>query len=227
MYAGAGYAVVYLNPRGSQGYGEAFARAVVGDWGGGDYADVMAGLDEALAPVRLSRRRAARGDGRELRRLHDELDRRPHRPLPGRVLRARRQRHVEHVRDERHRLLVPGGPRRGPAAVGGPPLVPRALAAHLRARHPHAAPDHALRGRPALPDGAGGAALRRAQEAPADGTLRALPGRGPRALALRPAAPPARAVPDHPGVVRGSTCRRGRPERRARRGGRAAARARP
>jgi dipeptidyl aminopeptidase/acylaminoacyl peptidase len=48
VYAGAGYAVVYLNPRGSRGYSEAFARAVVGDWGGGDYADVMAGLDEAL-----------------------------------------------------------------------------------------------------------------------------------------------------------------------------------
>jgi dipeptidyl aminopeptidase/acylaminoacyl peptidase len=48
VYAGAGYAVVYLNPRGSRGYGEAFARAVVGDWGGGDYADLMAGLDEAL-----------------------------------------------------------------------------------------------------------------------------------------------------------------------------------
>ena len=48
VYAGAGYAVVYLNPRGSRGYNEAFARAVVGDWGGGDYADVMAGLDEAL-----------------------------------------------------------------------------------------------------------------------------------------------------------------------------------
>jgi len=48
VQAGAGYAVIYTNPRGSQGYGEAFARAVVGDWGGGDVADVMAGLDEAL-----------------------------------------------------------------------------------------------------------------------------------------------------------------------------------
>jgi dipeptidyl aminopeptidase/acylaminoacyl peptidase len=46
--AGAGHVVIYTNPRGSQGYGEAFTRAVVGDWGGGDYADVMAGLDEAL-----------------------------------------------------------------------------------------------------------------------------------------------------------------------------------
>src|SRR5262249_41937961 len=48
VYAGAGYVVVYLNPRGSQGYGEAFTRAVIRDWGGGDYADIMAGLDEAL-----------------------------------------------------------------------------------------------------------------------------------------------------------------------------------
>jgi len=49
VYAGAGYAVVYTNPRGSQGYGEAFTQAVVGDWGGGDYADVMGALDEAVA----------------------------------------------------------------------------------------------------------------------------------------------------------------------------------
>lgn len=48
VYAGAGYAVIYTNPRGSQGYGEAFTRAVHGDWGGGDYADVMAGLETAL-----------------------------------------------------------------------------------------------------------------------------------------------------------------------------------
>jgi dipeptidyl aminopeptidase/acylaminoacyl peptidase len=48
VYAGAGYVVIYTNPRGSQGYGEAFSRAVVGDWGGGDFADVMAGVEEAL-----------------------------------------------------------------------------------------------------------------------------------------------------------------------------------
>ena len=48
LYAAAGYVVLFTNPRGSQGYGEAFTRAVIGDWGGGDYEDVMAGLDEAL-----------------------------------------------------------------------------------------------------------------------------------------------------------------------------------
>jgi dipeptidyl aminopeptidase/acylaminoacyl peptidase len=46
--AGAGYAVVYTNPRGRQGSGEACVQAALGDWGGGDFADVMAGLDEAL-----------------------------------------------------------------------------------------------------------------------------------------------------------------------------------
>jgi dipeptidyl aminopeptidase/acylaminoacyl peptidase len=48
VQAGAGYGVLYANPRGSQGYGEAFTTAVVGDWGGGDAADVQAALDEAL-----------------------------------------------------------------------------------------------------------------------------------------------------------------------------------
>ena len=48
VQSGAGYGVLYANPRGSQGYGEAFTSAVVGDWGGGDAADVEAALDEAL-----------------------------------------------------------------------------------------------------------------------------------------------------------------------------------
>ena len=48
VYGGAGYAVLYANPRGSQGYGEAFTRAVIGDWGGVDHDDVTAVLDAAL-----------------------------------------------------------------------------------------------------------------------------------------------------------------------------------
>jgi dipeptidyl aminopeptidase/acylaminoacyl peptidase len=43
--AARGYVVFYCNPRGSQGYGEAFTKAIVGDWGGKDYEDVMAGTD--------------------------------------------------------------------------------------------------------------------------------------------------------------------------------------
>jgi dipeptidyl aminopeptidase/acylaminoacyl peptidase len=54
VYAGAGYAVLYCNPRGSSGSGEEFARAIrVDDEGGGglgtvDADDVGAALDEAL-----------------------------------------------------------------------------------------------------------------------------------------------------------------------------------
>ncbi len=42
--AGAGYVVLLPNPRGSTSYGEAFERGCVGDWGGGDYEDLMAGV---------------------------------------------------------------------------------------------------------------------------------------------------------------------------------------
>jgi len=49
VLAGAGYLVVYTNPRGSQGYGEDFASACIGDWGGEDYRDIMAGLDWVLS----------------------------------------------------------------------------------------------------------------------------------------------------------------------------------
>lgn len=46
--AAEGYAVVYTNPRGSQGYGEAFTAACVGDWGGKDREDILLGLDFIL-----------------------------------------------------------------------------------------------------------------------------------------------------------------------------------
>ena len=48
VYAGAGYGVIFTNPRGSQGYGEDFMRAVLEDWGNNDYLDVIAGLEIAL-----------------------------------------------------------------------------------------------------------------------------------------------------------------------------------
>lgn len=47
--AAAGYGVVYTNPRGSQGYGREFCRAIRFEWGNLDYQDIMAGLDVALA----------------------------------------------------------------------------------------------------------------------------------------------------------------------------------
>jgi dipeptidyl aminopeptidase/acylaminoacyl peptidase len=48
LLAANGFAVVYANPRGSTGYGRAFSRAVVNDWGGKDYEDLMAGVDAAI-----------------------------------------------------------------------------------------------------------------------------------------------------------------------------------
>lgn len=47
--AGQGWAVLYPNPRGSTNYGEAFLQANVNDWGGGDYRDIMAGVDALVA----------------------------------------------------------------------------------------------------------------------------------------------------------------------------------
>ncbi|MGE5674729.1 MAG: alpha/beta hydrolase family protein, partial [Mycobacterium leprae] len=49
MFASAGMAVVYTNPRGSATYGQHFASAVVQDWGGKDFADIMAGVDAVVA----------------------------------------------------------------------------------------------------------------------------------------------------------------------------------
>ncbi len=43
--AGQGFAVLRANPRGSSGYGQAFRFANYGDWGGGDFGDIMEGID--------------------------------------------------------------------------------------------------------------------------------------------------------------------------------------
>jgi len=49
VYAGAGYAVVMGNPRGSSGYGQAHGRYVAGDVGERSAADLIALLDTALS----------------------------------------------------------------------------------------------------------------------------------------------------------------------------------
>jgi dipeptidyl aminopeptidase/acylaminoacyl peptidase len=48
VWAGQGWAVFYPNPRGSTGYGEKFTRANIMDWGGGDYRDIMSGVDDMV-----------------------------------------------------------------------------------------------------------------------------------------------------------------------------------
>ncbi|HEU4798053.1 MAG TPA: S9 family peptidase [bacterium] len=49
VLAARGYVVVSTNPRGSQGYGEAFTKAVLGGWGGKDAQDILLGLDAVIA----------------------------------------------------------------------------------------------------------------------------------------------------------------------------------
>ncbi len=48
-YAADGYAVLLPNPRGSSGYGDATHQAVVKDWGGLDFQDIMTGVDTLVA----------------------------------------------------------------------------------------------------------------------------------------------------------------------------------
>jgi dipeptidyl aminopeptidase/acylaminoacyl peptidase len=45
LLAANGFVVYYGNPRGSLGYGRAFAESIKDDWGNRDYADVLAGTD--------------------------------------------------------------------------------------------------------------------------------------------------------------------------------------
>jgi len=47
-FASRGYAILRANPRGSSGYGTEFRRANMKDWGGGDYQDLMTGVDKVI-----------------------------------------------------------------------------------------------------------------------------------------------------------------------------------
>lgn len=48
LYAAAGYVVLYVNPRGSTGYGEDFANRIDKAYPGHDYDDLMAAVDAAI-----------------------------------------------------------------------------------------------------------------------------------------------------------------------------------
>jgi dipeptidyl aminopeptidase/acylaminoacyl peptidase len=49
LLAAKGYVVLYPNIRGSIGYGQKFMEMNRADWGGGDFKDVMAGVDDLVA----------------------------------------------------------------------------------------------------------------------------------------------------------------------------------
>lgn len=53
LYAAAGYAVLYVNPRGSTSYGEDFANQIDKAYPGRDYDDLMSAVDAAIAGGRI------------------------------------------------------------------------------------------------------------------------------------------------------------------------------
>jgi dipeptidyl aminopeptidase/acylaminoacyl peptidase len=48
VYAGAGYAAVFIDFHGSTGYGQKFTDAISGDWGGAPLVDLQKGLEAAV-----------------------------------------------------------------------------------------------------------------------------------------------------------------------------------
>src|SRR5699024_9323530 len=48
VHAANGYGVLMLNPRGGNGYGQDFVRAILGDYGNKDFDDLMLGTDAVL-----------------------------------------------------------------------------------------------------------------------------------------------------------------------------------
>jgi len=49
LYAAAGYAVLYVNPRGSDSYGEEFGNLIHHNYPGDDYHDLVSGVDAVIA----------------------------------------------------------------------------------------------------------------------------------------------------------------------------------
>ena len=49
ILAANGYGVLFMNPRGSSGYGQDFSNGTLYAWGEGDFKDLMSGVDEAIS----------------------------------------------------------------------------------------------------------------------------------------------------------------------------------
>lgn len=94
LIAAQGYAVLAPNFHGSGSFGSNFTRAILGEWGGKPFTDLMTALDVAAQRfpwIDLTRG----GHGGKLRRLHDQLDQQPDHALqvpclPRRRLQPRR-----------------------------------------------------------------------------------------------------------------------------------------
>ena len=61
MFSAEGYFVLFPNPRGSYGAGEAFTAANVKDFGAGDLRDILAGVDEVVRTLPVDEKRIGIG----------------------------------------------------------------------------------------------------------------------------------------------------------------------
>ena len=197
VYAGAGYAVLMCNPRGSAGYGQDHGRAIKERMGTVDMQDVLAFLDGAAGEVLLRSTPDAVGImggsyGGYLTAWTIASD---HRFKAAIVERG----FLDPVSFKGSSDIgwFFGGEYIGRSADRWRRRVPMA---HVDSG-PDTHPGDPQRGRPALPGGTGPAVLHCA-EAEGRGTgVPGLPGRGPRTLPVGNAASPPAAVRAHPALV--------------------------
>ena len=112
-YAGQGFAVVMIDFHGSTGYGQAFTDAINEHWGDRPLEDLQKGLAFALGKYPFLDGNNVAALGRELRRLHDQLDRRRVEPtLQSAGVALRHLRHARHGLQHRGALVHRLGERR-------------------------------------------------------------------------------------------------------------------
>ena len=177
------------NPRGSEGYGEAFNRANLGDWGDGP----MARRPRRHRPGdrrRARRPRAARRDRRLVRRLPDQLDRRQAAAVQGGGHLPLVRRHAACCSSPATSRAASGrgsssAATRGTTTAYFYDISPLRLAP----RHPDAAAHPALRARPAHDGRPGRGAVQRPALAQAAGPVHARARGVPRAHPVRHAVP--------------------------------------
>ena len=83
MYPAHGFALVYINPRGSLGYDESFAQEVVAAWGEADAPDFLAAVDHAVSMGGIDCDESGH-HWRLVRRVHHQLDAWHDGPVQGR-----------------------------------------------------------------------------------------------------------------------------------------------
>ena len=200
LLAAAGIGVYYCNPRGSEGYGEAFNDANHRDWGPGPMRDVLAGVDALVADGLADPERLGVTGGSYGGYLTNWIVGHDHRFRAAMTCRSVADMSVLFTTgDISGRRLGASRVRRH--AVGGPGLLPRDLADHLRRPDPDAAAHPALGARHPDDHRPGRGAVHRPALAAPAGAAAARPGGEPRADPLGDAVPAGREPARRGGLV--------------------------